>query len=52
MTKCEQFKQQTNKYPSKITESADERRLVQWLNSQRQALNGNGNRIKMTEERR
>ena len=52
MTKCEQFTQQTNKYPSTIAKNIDEKRLGQWLCSQKAALNGKGNRIKMTEERR
>ena len=51
MTKCEQFKQQTNKYPRESAKDEDEKRLGQWLSSQRRALNGKGS-VKMTEERR
>ena len=45
MTKCEQFKQQTNKYPSRTAE----RRPNKWLFRQRQALNGKGGGRKMDE---
>ena len=34
-----------------MSKDADEKRLVQWLTDQRQALNGKGDG-KMTEERR
>ena len=49
MTKCEQFTQQTSKYPSTTAKNIDEKRLGKWLLKQRVALNGNGY---MTEERR
>ena len=52
MAKCEQFTQQTKKYPSTVANSIEEKRLGKWLSKQKLALNGRGGGYKMTEERR
>ena len=49
MTKCQQFKQSTNKYPLTTAEGKDEQCLGIWLQNQKKALQGNGY---MNDERR
>ena len=52
MTKCEQFKQSTNKYPNENAKNKDEKCLGIWLCAQKQALKGKVNGYKVTKERR
>jgi len=52
LMKCGEFCTKNKKTPSDSSKDKEEKKLGQWLSKQRAALNGKGNRNKMTDERR